>query len=86
MSVWDKVKKKWYLVEGSVGQVGRIKEKTELKQEKYTELRARIEDMYKESEVAQFNIVLDYLGGYNLTLEENFSTLTEDKRQVHVST
>ena len=36
MSVWDKVKNKWHLLEGSVCQVGKIKEKTELKQEKYT--------------------------------------------------
>ena len=63
MSVWDKVKNKWYLLEGSV-----------------YELRAGIKDTNKECEVAQFNIVLDFLGGYNLTLEENHSTLTEDKR------
>ena len=36
MSVWDKVKNKWHLLEVSVCQVGKIKEKTELKQEKYT--------------------------------------------------
>ena len=59
MSVRDKVKNKWYLLEGTVCQVGKIKEKTELKQEKYTELRAGIKDIYKECEVAQFNIVLE---------------------------
>ena len=80
MSVWDKVKNKWHLLEGSVCQEGKIKEKTELKQEKYTYLRAGIKNIYKESEVIQFKIVLDFLGGYNLTLEET-STLTEDKRE-----
>ena len=34
--MWDKVKNKWHLLEGSVCQVGKIKEKTELKEEKYT--------------------------------------------------
>ena len=81
MSVWDKDKNKWYLLVGSVCQVGKIKEKTELKQEKYTELRAGIKDIYKECEVDQFNIVLDFLGGYNLTLEENLNILTKDKRE-----
>ena len=31
-----------------------------MQQEKYTELRAGIKDIYKECEVAQFNIVLDF--------------------------
>ena len=52
MSVWDEVKNKWYLLEGSVCQVGKKKEKTERKEEKYTELRAVIKDVYKECEVA----------------------------------
>ena len=79
MSVWDKVKNKWYLLDGTVFQVGMIKEKTELKQEKYTQLSAKIKDIYKECEVVKFNIVLDFLGGYNLTLD-NLNTLTVDKR------
>ena len=77
----DKVKNKWYLLEGSVCEVEKIMEKTELKLEKYIELRAGIKDKYKECEKAQFSIVLDFLRGYNLTLEENLSTLTEDKRE-----
>ena len=81
MSVWDKVKNKWYLLDGTVFQVGMIKEKTELKQEKYTQLSAKIKDIYRECEVVQFNIVLDFLGGYNLTLEEKLKTLTGEKRE-----
>lgn len=52
MSVWEEVKNKWYLLEGSVCQVGKKKEKTELREEKYTELRAGIKDVCKECEVA----------------------------------
>ena len=42
MSVWDKVENKWYFLEASVCQVVKIQGKTELNQEKYTELRAGI--------------------------------------------
>ena len=69
------------MFEGTVCQAGKIKEKRELNQDKYTQLRAGIKDIYKECEVVQFNIVFAFFGGYNLTLEENLTTLTGDKRE-----
>ena len=54
LCVRDKVKNKWYLLEGSVCEVEKIMEKTEIKLEKFIELRAGIKDKYKECEKAQF--------------------------------
>jgi len=83
MAVWDKTTNEWTLLEGTVCNVGTIEEKRKHKQDKYTELRAGIKNMYKEvnSKVMQVNIVFDFLGGYHTTLEQELNTLTTDKKE-----
>lgn len=69
MAVLDKEEKVWNLIEGTVCTVGLIKEKTELKFNKYRELRTGIKRMYPEHCVRQLTIVFDYLGGYHSELD-----------------
>ena len=62
IAVLDKQGKPWLLIEGTVCHVGRVKEKTSMKQEKYIALRKGIKNLYKDHTVTQINAVFDFLG------------------------
>ena len=81
MAVMDKEAKTWILLEGTVCQVGKIKEKTATKQEKYNDLRRGIKEIHKDSVITQINIVFDFLGGYNEELEKELKTITKNEKE-----
>ena len=59
IAVLDKQGKSWLLIEG---RVGRVKEKTSMKQEKYIDLRKGIKNIQASHSISQINVVLDFLG------------------------
>ena len=81
IAVLDKENNLWLLMEGTVCQVGKIEEKTSLKQEKYNDLRKGIKNLYKGCKVTQINIVFDFLGGYHIKLEKELHHIIGNKKQ-----
>ena len=69
IAVLDKQGKSRLLIEDTVCQEGRTKEKTWMKQEKHIDLRKRIKNLYKNHTVTQINVVFDFLGGYYTKME-----------------
>ena len=70
IAVLDKQGKSWLLIEGTVCQEGRMKEKTSMKEEKHIDLRKGIKTLYKDHTVTQINVVFDFLGGYYTKMEK----------------
>ena len=79
MAVYNKLTNNWTLLEGTVCQVTT---ETAKKQEKYTELRAGIKQLYKNKSVKQINIVFDFLGGYHEELRKGLSSITNTDRKL----
>ena len=79
IAIYDKENNKWIIIEGTVCNIGKIKEKELYKQAKYTELRTEIKRLYKVKEIQQINAVFHFLAGYNKTLEENPTHFTGGK-------
>ena len=65
----DKEKKTWLLIEGTVCGIGLISSRWKTKQDKYRELRARIEHQYPDYKVSQVNVVFDLLVEYHQSLK-----------------
>ena len=76
IAVLDKQGKSWLLIQGTVCQVGRIKEKTLMKQEKFIDQRKGIKNLCKDHTVTQINVVFDFLGGYYTKMEEELNNIT----------
>ena len=66
MVILDKINKNWIIIEGTVCLIGEIIEREKLKSSKYRDIRQTLKRLYPGYTVQQLNIVLDYLGGYNL--------------------
>ena len=82
MSVQDKSKKQWLLLEGTVCSVGKIMDRSNLKQEKYRELRSGIQQLYPSHKVTQVNLVFDFLGNYHKTLKSQVQDhITASKKE-----
>ena len=81
MAVLDKDNSTWTLIEGTVCSVCTIRERSRLKEEKYTELRAGLRTMYRDFTTTQINIVYDFLGGYYPQLEQGIDTLTSNQKE-----
>ena len=59
-----------------------IADKTAKKQEKYTELRAGIKQLYKNTSVEQINIVFDFLEGYHEELRKGLGSITNTDKEL----
>jgi len=82
IAVMNKEDNTWLIIEGTICQVGKIAEKTTLKQIKYNDLRKELKNLYKDCrEINQINIVFDFLGGYHVKLEKELSKIIENKKQ-----
>ena len=81
MSVYDKRNNSWTLLEGTICQVGTIADKTNKKQEKYTELRAGIKHLHKPKDIRQINIVFDFLACYHGRLMKDLSIITNSDKE-----
>ena len=82
MAVYNKQTNNWTLLEGAFCQVGTIADKTAKKQEKYTELRAGIKQLYKNTSVKQINIVFDFLERYHEELRKGLSSITNTGKEL----
>lgn len=60
IAVHDVKKKEWLLLEGTVCGVGKIKDRSIKKQNKYTDLRKGIKELHSKHKVTQVNIVINY--------------------------
>ena len=63
-----------------VCQVGRIKEKSSMKQEKYIDLRKGIKNLYKDHTVTQIDVVFDFLG-YYIKMEKELNNITGTNKE-----
>ena len=76
MTICDKKNKKIILVEGIVCNLGQINDRNEYKKKKYLDLRLGLHKLYPDYEIKQVNIVFNFLGDFNSTLEKELSDLT----------
>ena len=81
MSLYDKRNNSWTLLEGTVCQVGTIADRTNKKQDKYTELRAGIKQLHKPKSIRQINIVFDFLGGYHTNMAKELNYITNSDKE-----
>lgn len=79
--VKDKEKKTWFIIEGTVCNLGCIDERSLYKQQKYTELRSGLKSLNPDYKVIQVNIVLDFLAGYNKKLVQDIKRIGIDNGQ-----
>ena len=85
IAVLDKQGKSWLLIKGTVCQVGKIKEKTSMKQEKYIDLRKGIKNLFKDHTVTEINVLFDFLGGYYMKMEKELNKITgTDKKTEYI--
>ena len=56
--------------------------KKKKKKEKYTELRAGIKQLYKNTSVKQITIVFDFLGNYHEELRKGLSSITNTNKEL----
>ena len=62
-------------MEGTIGTIGTIAERTKYKQNKYVDLRLRIKNLYSGYKVKPITIVFKYLGAYYKDLEKELNML-----------
>ena len=75
ISILDKKNKEWSLVEGTICTPGTIAERTKCKQNKYSDLRLGIKNLYPGYKVKLITIVFDYLGAYYKDLDKELNVL-----------
>ena len=74
-----------FLIEGTVCQVRRIKEKAPMKREKYIDVRKGIKNLYKHHTVTQINVVFEFLGAYYAKVEKELNNITgTDKKTEYI--
>ena len=73
MSVMDKVKKEWFIIEGTVCMPTR----TIFKRDKYADLKLGVKSLYPGHKVRSIEVVFDFLAAYSIGLEKK---LTEKQR------
>ena len=73
------------MVEDTICQVGRIKEKTSMKQEKYINRQKGVNNLYKDHTVTQINIVycirLPTVGGHGTKIEKELNNITGTNKE-----
>ena len=85
IAILDMQGKTWLLIEGTVCQVRRIKEKTPMKRKKYIDVRKGIKNLYKDHTVTQINVVFHFLGGYCTKVEKELNNITgTDKKTEYI--
>ena len=84
MAINDKKRQVWLLLEGTVCTVGKIKERSTFKQDKYHELRSGIKQLYPNHQISQVNIVFDFLSNYHHNLKaEIIENITASLGEAH---
>ena len=58
------------------------REKTAVKNDKYTELRAGLRSMYQNATVKQINVVFDFLAGHQQELTNELKTIVANGKEV----
>ena len=79
ITIYDRKNKKVILIEGTVCNIGQINDRNEYKKRKYLDLRVGLRKIYPDYEIKQINIVFNFLGDFNGTLEKELSNLTQKK-------
>ena len=59
MSVLDKVKKEWFIIEGTVCMPGTIPARTMFKRDKYADLKLGVKSLYPGHNVSRKDVVFD---------------------------
>ena len=75
ISILDQKNKEWSLVEGTIRTPGTIAERTKYKQNKYVDLRLRINNLYPGYKVKLITTVFDYLAAYCKDLYKELNML-----------
>ena len=70
MSVLDKVKKEWFIIEGTVCMSGTIPARTMFKRDKYVDLKLGVKSLYPGHKVSSIEVVFDFLAVYSINLEK----------------
>ena len=73
ITIMDKEKKTWLLIEGTVYGIGLISDRWKTKQDKYRELRAGIRHQYPDYKVNQVNVVFDFPAEYQQSLKNDLN-------------
>ena len=85
MSVLDKVKKEWFIIEGTVCMPGTIPARTMFKRDKYADLKLGVQSLYPGHKGSSIEVVFDFLAAYSINLEKELTKILEDKKVVNVT-
>ena len=85
MSVLDKVKKEWFIIEGTVCMPGTIPARAMFKRDKYADLKLGVKSLYPGHKVSSIKVVFDFLAAYSINLEKELTKILEDKEVVNVT-
>ena len=85
MSVLDKVKKEWFIIEGTVCMPGTIPARTMFKRDKYADLKLGVKSLYPGHKISSIEFVFDFLAAYCINLEKELTKILEDKKVVNVT-
>ena len=78
MTIYDEKNKKIILVEGTACNVEQINDRDEYKKRKYLILRLGLRKLYPDFEIKQINVVCNFLGDFNSTIEKELSDLAHN--------
>ena len=73
-------------MEGTVCNTGQINDRNDHKKRKYLDLRLGLRKLYPEHEIKQTNVVLNFLGDFNIILNKELSDLAHKKDVTKVLT
>ena len=73
MSVLDKVKKKWFIIEGTVCLPWTIPARIMFKRDKYADLRIGVKSLYFGHKVSSLEVIFDFLAAYSTHLENELT-------------
>ena len=85
MSVLDKVKKEWFIIEGTAYMPGTILARAMFKRDKYADLKLGVKTLYPGHKVSSIEVVFDFLAAYSINLEKELTKILEDKKVVNVT-
>ena len=83
MSMLDKVKKEWFIIEGTVCMPGTIPARTMFKRDKYADLKFGVKSLYPRHKVSSIEVVFVFIAAYSINLEKELTKILEDKKVVN---